>query len=118
MRFFIIIFILCWCFSSEHEIVAQAAAPADSIIAPNVFSPNGDGINDVFEVTSRNGNKVSLKIYTRTNILVFSIEALRCRWDGYSISGEDLPNGVYYYTAETVDASPKVAKAGFIHLYR
>ena len=94
------------------------AQVTDAIVAPNVFTPNGDGENDVFEVKSENDNVVSLKIYTRAGVLIFSIEAKRCRWDGFSLNGQKLAEGVYYYTAEVPGSSPKVAKCGFVHLYR
>ena len=123
IRFIIIVVALGWCFSSEciaaeNAVFAMAQANNDTIIAPNVFTPNDDGDNDVFEVTSKEEDVVSLKIYTRAGVLVFSIEAKRCRWDGNSLNGQPLPGGVYYYTAEVRGSSPKVSKCGFVHLYR
>jgi gliding motility-associated-like protein len=124
IQFIIVVAIAGWCLSPAHasgnNVVAYAMVQmaVDSIIAPNVFTPNGDGDNDIFEVTSREGNVVSLKIYTRTGVLVFSIEAKRCCWDGCSLGGQKMANGVYYYTAEVRDLSPKISKSGFVHLYR
>ena len=93
--------------------------PENEIVVSTVFTPNEDGRNDVFEVTSSCGTKVvGLKIYTRAGVLVFSIEAQRCRWDGYSLSGQPLANGVYCYMAEIIDSSPKITKTGFFYLYR
>ena len=88
----------------------------DSIIVLNVFTPNSE--NEVFEVTSKDNKDVSLKIYTRAGVLVFSIEAQRCRWEGNSLSGEPMANGVYFYTAEVSGSSPKISKSGFVHLFR
>ncbi|MDR1672823.1 MAG: gliding motility-associated C-terminal domain-containing protein [Bacteroidales bacterium] len=95
-----------------------AQATADSIIAPNVFTPNGDDKNDIFEVTASNGETVTLKIFTRAGTLVFSITAKRCRWDGCLQSGEKMAEGIYYYTAEVSGSSPKISKNGFVHLFR
>jgi gliding motility-associated-like protein len=100
---------------STDEIMQTAT---DSIIAPNVFTPNDDGQNDVFEVKSKDGNSVSLKIFTRAGVLVFEIEAKICEWDGRSLSGKRMANGVYYYIAEVTGSSPKVSKIGFVHLFR
>ena len=116
MRFlqFIILLLIVGCTPLE-------TTSDDEIIAPSVFTPNGDGRNDVFEVISKNGNKVALKIYTRAGVLVFSIEAERCRWDGYSLSGQEMATGIYYFTAETIeiyDSSAKVAKNGYFYLQR
>lgn len=117
-----LIVIAGWYLQSAHAAGNYAGAIAqitnDSIIAPNVFTPNGDETNDVFEVTSKNGNIVSLKIFTRAGVLIFSIQAKQCRWDGNSQSGQEMAGGVYYYTAEVSGSSPKVRKAGFVHLYR
>jgi len=92
----------------------------DSIIfVSNVFTPDGNEDNNFFEVTTENEDKdVLLKIYTRASVLVFSIEARRCMWDGYSQSGQPMAAGVYHYTAEIRDSSPKISKSGFVHLYR
>ena len=123
MRVFIAIIVLSFG-SFLADVVAQdpppvpPPAPKDSIIAPNVFTPNGDGINDIFEVRSKEGNKVILNIYTRAGVLVYSITAERCRWDGYSLSGQKMATGVYYFTAEILDSSPKITRKSFFHLYR
>ena len=120
LRFIITVAVLGW-FCPPIHVGANSMAqelPTDSIIAPNVFTPNGDGINDVFEVRSREGNKVALNIYTRTGVLVYSITAERCRWDGYSLSGQKMATGIYYFTAEILDTSPKIAIKKFFHLYR
>ena len=113
MRVFIIVVILGW---SLADCIAQEA---DFIVAPNVFTPNGDGTNDIFEVRSNEGKKVSLKIYTRAGVLIYAVEAERCRWDGNSLSGMKMSTGVYYYSAEIVGSTSRNArKSGFVHLYR
>ena len=88
--------------------------PGDDIITSNVFTPNGNGDNNVFVVMSKSGEEVELNIYTRAGVLVFSIKAEQCRWDGYSLSGQPLAEGIYFYTAKT----SKVSKDGFVYLYR
>ena len=127
LQIVILVVVFGWLFSpsqiSGSYAMSQAPKDSTSIIAPNVFTPNGDGVNDVFEVRStEESNVVSLEIYTRAGVLVFSIEAKRCRWDGNSLTGQPLANGVYYYTAEiikeTSDTSSKNSKCGFFHLYR
>jgi gliding motility-associated-like protein len=118
----VLIAVAGWCLlptqATGNHTGAIAQTPNDSIEVPNVFTPNGDGANDVFEVTSKERNSVSLKIFTRAGVLVFSIQAKHCRWDGNSLSGQAMATGVYYYTAEVTGSSPKVKRAGFIHLYR
>ena len=114
VRFIILVAILGWC-SSSAPAIAQID-DEDEIIVPNVFTPNNDGDNDYFEVKSENNNPVLLKIYTRMGVLIYSFEARLHAWDGCTQSGQPLPVGVYYYTAEVRGA--KGTKYGFVHLYR
>lgn len=105
--------------ANAHEMIEMSVTQTtDSIIAPNVFTPNADGRNDEFEVVSSSGETVSLKIFTRAGALIFSIEAPRCIWDGKSQTGQNMAEGIYYYTAEVPGSSPKISKSGFVHLFR
>ena len=110
LLFITVTVILAWSCEKEQD--------RDSIIVmSNVFTPNGVGNNNFFEVTTADGNEVvSLKIYTRAGVLVFSIEAKRCIWDGFSLDGQEMASGVYFYTAEI--RGTKTHKSGPIHLYR
>ena len=102
--------IFCWACEVEQD-------DGSIIVVSNVFTPNGDGDNNVFEVKSSNiGDVVSLNIFTRAGVLVFRIEAPLCRWDGCSLDGQPMANGVYFYTAEI--RGTKVKKSGSVHLYR
>ena len=110
-----IIFVIA--FSCCFVLVGCDVETDDStIIAPNVFTPEGD--NNFFIVRSTDDREVSLKIYTRAGVLIFSIEAKLCVWDGCSLSGQPMAAGVYYYTAEVRGSSPKISKSGYVHLYR
>ena len=71
----------------------------------NVFSPNGDGINDDF-IFDKNGIKIiSVEIYNRWGSLVMNWTDLDKGWDGTGSDGQDLPDAVYFYvlTAEGED---------------
>ena len=92
---------------------------------PNVFSPNGDGINDLF--LSKNLNdviqKVSMKIFNRWGQLVYETDDPAIKWDGsYKKTGTKVPTGVYYYICDVYE--PRIsgtevrALVGFIHLYK
>jgi len=122
VQFIIIVIVLGWLapahFTGSAVSAMAAEAGNDSIVAPNVFTPNNDGENDFFIVRSSNDEPVLLKIYSRAGVLVFSIEARQCVWDGYSIDGRPMASGVYFYTAEVRHSSPKISKVGFVHLYR
>jgi gliding motility-associated-like protein len=120
LLFIIWITVFGCCFSLAGCVAENDDDDTDSIIVvSNVFTPNGEGSNIFFEVKSKNvDDVVSLKIYTRAGVLVFSIEAEYCVWDGCSLSGQPMVAGTYQYTAEIIDSSPKISKCGFVHLYR
>ena len=64
---------------------------------PNVFSPNGDNINDTWsipELADYPGAKVS--IFNRYGNVVYTVTGYTKAWDG-NINGKALPVGVYYY---------------------
>ncbi len=68
----------------------------DSISIPNVITPNGDGVNDVFKITNIERLEYSrLKIYNRWGAVVYEKENYVNDWDG-----QDLSDGVYFYTLE------------------
>jgi gliding motility-associated-like protein len=76
------------------------------LIVPQVISPNGDGVNDKFEV---NGiydypNNV-LMIYNRWGNLIYQTHGYNNDWDGKNletvgIGGNDLPVGTYFYVLD------------------
>lgn len=66
-------------------------------IIPNVFSPNGDGINDVWNVPSLESFvNCTVQVFNRYGKLVFNSTGYRQPWDG-RYNGSILPVGVYYY---------------------
>lgn len=66
-----------------------------SIQIPNVFTPNGDGVNDFFVMTGVNVETVDYWIADRWGRILFTGNALTAQWDG-KLNGNDLPEGVYY----------------------
>lgn len=66
------------------------------IYIPTVFSPDGDGINDLFYVKGQNIGHLCLEVYNRWGQEVFSAPTLGDRWDG-SYRGEACPMGTYVY---------------------
>ncbi len=79
---------------------------------PNVFSPNGDGLNDQFIPVDYKGAKGSMEIYNRWGQLIFSTTSLGQGW-----SGKDAPEGTYFYIV-TPDEPSAPASTGHITLLR
>jgi gliding motility-associated-like protein len=63
---------------------------------PNVFSPNGDGLNDIFSVGSYNLKSFNAKIFNRWGELIYQWDDPAKGWDG-TYDGSDVSEGVYVY---------------------
>ncbi|MEJ5144671.1 gliding motility-associated C-terminal domain-containing protein [Sphingobacterium sp. MYb388] len=64
---------------------------------PNAFSPNGDGVNDVFHIEGAHYQKVrAFNIHNRYGQLVFSTIDATKGWDG-NYNGQACDVGTYYY---------------------
>lgn len=85
---------------------------------PNVFTPNGDGVNDKAIVLGIGITKMTFRIYNRWGQLVFETNDRRVGWNG-KLKGVDQPMDVYAYTldAEFFDGK-KATKRGDITLLR
>ncbi|WP_128543979.1 T9SS type B sorting domain-containing protein [Larkinella soli] len=92
---------------------------------PNVFTPNGDGKNDVFQPTRcpRFVESAELSIFNRWGQKVFQTSDVNMRWDGKTAKGQELPGGLYYYQVSVkffrLDCSsqPEVYK-GWVEMLR
>ena len=80
--------------SSTVTVTVDAIGFADTLFIPNVFSPNGDGANDLFLITT--GSEYSLNIFNRWGEVVYTSD-YRQFWDGRTDAGELSPEGTYYY---------------------
>ncbi len=64
---------------------------------PNAFSPNGDGINDAWEIENLDTYpEADLIVFNRYGQTVFSSNGYTAAWDGKT-SGTTLPSGTYFY---------------------
>lgn len=68
---------------------------------PNIFTPNGDGVNDVFYATGV--YDFSLCIFNRWGSAVFESKNPGLWWNGTSKDGKPLPDGVYYFVLKDSD---------------
>ncbi len=67
---------------------------------PNAFSPNGDGLNDIFKVENLRYDKlVEFRIFNRYGQMVFETQDGRKGWDG-TFNGKPSPTDVYFYTVK------------------
>ena len=83
---------------------------------PQIITPNGDGINDYWEVTHVDyfeNNK--LEIFNRWGNKVYSAKPYHNQWNGKSDSGADLPDGTYYFILELGNG---LSHTGYIIIHR
>jgi gliding motility-associated-like protein len=105
-----------------------------SLDIPNVFTPDGDGLNDYFVVASESLRHLNVQIFSRSGLKVYSFEgdgeALRNwkGWDGnINNSNRKASPGVYFYMINSYgwddviyDGKYGIGKStrGFVYLYR
>lgn len=70
---------------------------------PNVFTPNGDGVNDEFRVAYRSLSEFTIWIYNRWGRLVYKGTDPGRGWDG-TINGRPASVGTYYYVINAYGA--------------
>ena len=71
---------------------------------PNVFTPNGDGIHDVFRVTYDGNEPFELLVYDRWGVSLYSSTDPTEGWNGLSNnSGSEVADGVYFYVLNIGD---------------
>lgn len=89
------------------------------ILETNVFSPNGDGVNDWLLFTHSENVKGKIVITNRWGNVVFETSTLLLPWNGNDTSGKPVTEGTYFYTLEwEVATGEKDQRHGFITLIR
>jgi gliding motility-associated-like protein len=85
----------------------------------NVFTPNGDDVNDFFDFGEYAMESISVEIYNRWGQIVYSWTIPNYQWDGRDFDGRNLAEGVYYYVlSSTGDDGQNYSKKGSITLLR
>jgi gliding motility-associated-like protein len=77
--------------------VISVASDCPDIRFANTFTPNGDGVNDTWNITGLGEDpSVTVTVYNRYGASVFEKHGYTAEWDGSS-HGKKVPTGVYYY---------------------
>ncbi len=103
------------CDSDVAEITPDLTLLESEVVFPNVFSPNNDGANDLWEVANiLNYPDNDITILNRWGNEVYRSKSYKNNW-----SGDDLAEGTYYYVARVklCDGTDKVFK-GFVMIVR
>jgi len=71
---------------------------------PNVITPNGDQMNDIFQFTAKGYTNCNLTIFNRWGQQVYTSPLTDSFWDGtWNLSGEKVVDGTYYYLFTATD---------------
>jgi gliding motility-associated-like protein len=91
-----------------------------SVLIPNVFSPNEDGVNDLFMITSTGVKELTLEIFNRWGQLMYESKSRdKASWDGMTSNGEKAPTGTYFYFVKAIGFDDKeISKNGPLNLFR
>lgn len=101
-----------------------------NLSVPNVFTPNNDGVNDVFVLQTSNLTEIKCTIFDRWGVKMYDVTAEKgnIEWDGKNFGKKDVPAGTYFYilTAKGKDGKEtwtdkdgkEIPQKGTISIYR
>jgi gliding motility-associated-like protein len=102
---------------SEPKLISVRTESCQRFFAPNSFTPNGDGTNDIFEVRGLSVYRPTLKIFNRWGAVVYVSNDLY--WTGNSGSGYYCENGIYNWIIEYKDKfGQNKEDSGYVTLIR
>jgi gliding motility-associated-like protein len=91
------------CVSVSDTIFIKVDDCEPMLVIPNVFTPNGDGTNDVFNAGAiRNVTSLNILIFNRWGESIFQSNNLNFAWDG-QYQSQKCPTGVYFWVVQYID---------------
>jgi gliding motility-associated-like protein len=100
------------CATSDQVFVKILLAPT----IPNIFSPNGDGVHDRWEIAYLESYPgCTVDIYNRYGQLIYHSLGYSNPWDG-TVSGKQVPVGTYYYIVDPKNGRSKMS--GYVDVIR
>jgi gliding motility-associated-like protein len=104
---------------SDTAYLVVNATNVVSVDVPNVFSPNGDKVNDTYHLILVNVSELELEIFNRWGNLVYETTDTTASWNGLDSSGNEMSDGVYTYKYSAKGLNNELFEGqGFIHLER
>ena len=89
----------CGLHTVDKDILVEIDIPPTTVDFPNVFTPDGDEVNDVFKLITTNDvcfDNLSITIYNRWGVKMFESTDLSFEWDGTTKGGTKCKEGVYF----------------------
>ena len=90
----------------------------EGISVPNVFTPNGDGQNDLFYIPNSGMKEYQFQVFNRWGNILFETTAPEISWDGYNTYGKAVAEGTYFYILVARSDKNEYIKKGFLTLLR
>ena len=94
------------CIDSSEIIVV--VYPGYSVIIPNVFTPNDDGVNDIFTINTTGVSELNVYIYDRWGLKIYEWHTVEGGWDGHMANGVKASDGTYFYILDLKDGDGKL----------
>jgi gliding motility-associated-like protein len=109
----------CQLSANSAAVIGTTSNPfGNGLFIPNVFTPNGDGNNDLLQVYGNTIKSLTLSIYDQWGELQYQTTNKASGWDG-TYKGTKQPVGVYvYYIEATLNDGQVVKKKGTVTLLR
>jgi gliding motility-associated-like protein len=84
---------------------------------PNTFSPNGDGVNDLWQIQGLLGSSdVDITVFNRNGQKVYESKGYPKAWDG-KLKNINLPQGMYYYLIDTHSQIRPIYRGSLLIIY-
>jgi gliding motility-associated-like protein len=100
------------CSATDEVLVKVLKTPT----IPNVFTPNGDGVNDKWVIEYLESYPgATVEVFNRYGSLVYRSTGYTKAWDG-KFSGKDMPAGTYYYIINPKNGRKQIS--GFVDIVR
>lgn len=98
--------------------VATVTIVVDSFLVPNVFTPNGDGINDVLFFNYYGSGFYETVVFDRWGKRIYGTKDKNAMWNGNTSGGAKAPEGVYYVVVRILgdEAIPEKDKQKVFHV--
>jgi gliding motility-associated-like protein len=89
----------------------------EGINIPNIFTPNGDGVNDLFEITLSGFENFRCSIFNRWGNLMFETDAPQISWDGRTAAGKLVPDCTYFVVIEFMTPNGPYTHKGTVNVH-
>lgn len=104
--------------SEKDSIMVEIVDLPLLVTQPNTFSPNNDGINDVFYLEILYASEVTLTITNRWGNIIFNETSSNPIWNGNNSNGSLVKSGTYFYKFEAKNKSGNAINGqGFIEVF-